>query len=244
MRRTAAVLGARGHEGWMVNHRGCGAGAGLATRPYHSGRTEDLRAVLAASRAQAPGLVHLVVGFSLSGNAALLSAAQGLDAQPDGIVAVNPPVDLERTSVDIGRGLSRLYELRFIQRLRRAVAARERNGHASRRYDIPRSTSLIEFDDLFTAPECGFESGLDYYRKCSCGPRLAQVDVPAVIVAAADDPFVDPAGYEELVRGSRVQLHLEPVGGHMGYLARAGLGWRRWLDGAVAHYVEELARQS
>ncbi|NOT29373.1 MAG: hypothetical protein HOP15_02865, partial [Planctomycetes bacterium] len=34
MRRTTAALAARGHSVWAANHRGCGAGRGLAAQPY------------------------------------------------------------------------------------------------------------------------------------------------------------------------------------------------------------------
>jgi predicted alpha/beta-fold hydrolase len=238
MRRTATLLHARGHSVWAINHRGCGEGSGQASRPYHSGRSEDLQAVLAESRAEAPDDVHLVVGFSLSGNLALLHAAQQLQPRPDGIVAVNPPVDIERASVDIGRGLSRLYEMRFMWRLRRAIRERERAGLLARHYEISLSTTLREFDDLFTAPECGFADGLDYYRKCSSLPRLGAVVTPSVIVTAGDDPFVDPSVYETAQLPDSILLHVEPSGGHVGYLGR---GLSRWLDGALVHYTGELA---
>jgi hypothetical protein len=240
MRRTARMLGARGHEVWAMNHRGCGEGSGLASRPYHSGRSEDLQAVLAASRADAPDAVHLVVGFSLSGNLALLHAAQELEPRPHGIVAINPPVDIERASVDISVGLSRIYEVRFMWRLGRAIAERERRGLLDRHYDVPLRTTLRAFDDLFTAPECGFEDGLDYYRKCSSLPRLGSIKTPAVIVTSADDPFVDPRVYDAVALPESLLLHVEPVGGHVGYLGRGG---SRWLDGAIAHYVDELIQR-
>ena len=118
LRRSARLLHARGHSVWAFNHRGCGEGEGLAWRPYHSGRTEDLEAVLAASRASSPDLSQVVVGFSLSGNLALLHASQPDKTTPDGILAINPPIDLERSSLDLHRGLCRLYELRFMRRLR------------------------------------------------------------------------------------------------------------------------------
>ena len=241
MRRAAEALSARGHGVWAVNHRGCGEGAGLAARPYHSGRSEDLQAVLAASRADAPELTQVVVGFSLSGNLALLHAAQQLEPRPDGIVAINPPVDLERASVAIHRGLNRLYELRFMWRLRREIQGRARAGLLRPRNEVPLTASLCEFDDLFTAPECGFDDRLDYYRRCSALPRLGQIETPAVILTAADDPFVDPAVYRTAELPPNLLLHIERTGGHVGYLARRGAGWMRWLDAALVHYVEQLA---
>jgi len=241
MRRTTARLQAEGHAVWAVNHRGCGAGRGLARGAYHSGKTEDLAAVLAASRAEAPELVHLVIGFSLSGNLCLLHAGRGESPRADGLVAVNPPVDLERCALDLQRGLSRLYDARFMRRLRRTVRERERAGHTQRSYSLPRGTSLREFDDLVTAPECGFADGLDYYRQCSSLPHLGAIETPTVILTAGDDPFVDPSVYAGAELSSEVLLHLEPNGGHVGYLTRRGLGWGRWLDGALLHYVDALA---
>ena len=242
MRRIAARMTARGHEVWTANHRGCGEGGELASRPYHSGRTEDLQAVLATSREEAPDRVHIVVGFSLSGNAALLYAARRLEPMPHGIVAVNPPVDLHRASVDIGRGWNRLYEMRFMWRLRQVVRERERSGRSPRHYEIPLTMSLPEFDDLLTAPECGFENALDYYARCSALPHLKDVAAPSVIVTSADDPFVDPVAYEGAALSDDIFLHVEPSGGHVGYLSARRGRVQRWLDDAVVHYVDELAR--
>ena len=242
MRRTADVMARRGHSVWAANHRGCGAGRGLAARPYHSGSSADLAAVLAASRAEAPALVHLALGFSLSGNALLLMAAEQRAPWLRGLISVNPPVDLARASVDIHRGPCRLYELSFLWRLRRAIAERESDGLARRTYRIPLFSSLRAFDDLYTAPEGGFASGADYYARCSAGPRLNQVTTPGVILTAAGDPFVDPVVYRELALPANLLLHVEPCGGHIAYLERSGAGARHWLDGALVHYVEALAR--
>jgi predicted alpha/beta-fold hydrolase len=240
MRRTADVLARRGHSVWAANHRGCGAGRGLAARPYHSGSSADLAAVLAASRAEAPELAHVALGFSLSGNALLLMAAEQRAPWLRGLVSVNPPVDLARSSVDIHRGPCRLYELRFLWRLRRAIAERERDGLARRAYRIPLFASLRQFDDLYTAPEGGFASADDYYERCSAGPRLGEITTPGVILTAAADPFVDPGVYRGLALPANLLLHVEAFGGHVAYLERYGAGARHWLDGALAHYVEAL----
>ena len=165
MRRTASALAGAGHGVWSVNHRGCGEGAGLAARPYHSGKTEDLQAVLALSREEAPHLAHLAIGFSLSANIALLYAARAIAPALDGLIAVNPPADLRRASVDVGRGLSRLYELRFTWRLRRALRARERAGLAPR---LRRSPS---------GPRCW--SSTTSSRRRRTGSRTGSTTTPA-----------------------------------------------------------------
>ncbi len=240
IRRTAAALRARGHGVWAVNHRGCGAGAGLAWRPYHSGSYFDLAAVVRDGRRMAPDLTHVIVGFSLSGNAGLLLAAKEEAGRPDALVSINPPIDLATSSRLIHTGLSRLYERRFLWRLRRAIHRRVRDGKTKHAYHIPFLASLCELDDLFTAPEAGFEDGADYYQRCSSQAHLKHVHIPTVIITAADDPFVHPEAFERVEISNLVHLHLEPHGGHVGYLAQKGLGWQRWLDGAIVHYVNEL----
>jgi hypothetical protein len=241
VRRLAAALDERGHGVWAVDHRGCGFGRGLARRPYHSGRSDDLSALLRASRSEAPDLVHVVVGYSMSGNIALLHAGRREQPSADGVVAVNPPVDLARASRAVSQGLARLYDLRFVRRLARELEARHRAGLLARRYRVPLAATLCDFDELFTAPEGGFASAADYHARCSARPHLAAIATPTAIVTSADDPFVDPRAYDGVVLPSCVRLHVEASGGHVGYLERGGPPGTRWIDGAVVHYVEAVA---
>ena len=241
MRRIAAGLVADGHDIWALNHRGCGAGAGMAEGIYHSGRSEDMAAVLAASHAEAPGLTHLVVGFSLSGNIGLQLLAEARTPLPAGVISINPPADLEATSRRIQTGLSQLYERRFVRRLRRAVVSRARERDEVPPH-IPRGSSLWDLDELVTAPRGGFADARDYYARCSTLGRLGEITRPAVILTARDDPFVAAEMFEDAPRPAHVHLHVEETGGHVGYLEARGLGYGCWLTGAVVHYVAELAR--
>ncbi len=240
LQRTAALLLNRGHSVWAVNHRGCGTGLALAAKPYHSGITGDMQAVLQESERRDPHLQTVVIGFSLSGNIALLYGAQRLHPQPQGIIAVNPPTHLANAAEAIAEGLNRLYQLRFIRKLRQAVRYRERRGMISKSFKIPLLATLREFDDLYTAPESGFRDADDYYEQCSSLPRLKAIETPTVILTAEDDPFVKAAVYQGVELSPNILLHIEPHGGHMGYLHRKGWGWRRWLDDALLHYLQEL----
>jgi predicted alpha/beta-fold hydrolase len=183
-----------------------------------------------------------VVGYSLSGNVALLYAAEQRAPRADGVIAVNPPVDLGRGADALHVGFNRVYERRFVRRMRRAVRERERDGLLAERVRIPLGISLREFDELYTAPQSGFANAADYYRRCSSLARLPEITTPTVVLTSADDPIIDPSVYREVELGDSVVLHIEPRGGHVGYLARSGLGYRHWLDAALVHYVDELVR--
>ena len=66
--------------------------------------------------------------------------------------------------------------------------------------------------------------------------------MPTVILTAADDPFVDAVPFLEARPSSHVHIHVEPFGGHVGYLTRAAgmVGYSHWLDGALRHYLRQL----
>ncbi len=243
MQRTALLARKMGHAVFLVNHRGCGHGRGLARAPYHSGRSEDLSAVIQEGRRRYPQAKHLAIGFSLSANALLLLAA-GIRAktQPDAAIAVNAPINLARASELLVRGLNRVYDFKFMEDMRDAVASRRDAGHVVPEMKLRRFATLREFDNLYTAPEGGFNNREHYYESCSAKLYLKNISIPTVILTAADDPFVDVADYRAAQVSSLVHLHIEKHGGHMGYLTRkkTPLGTYRWLDYALNTFMKAL----
>ncbi len=244
VRRAVSVARGAGHHVWAVNHRGCGEGRGLAARPYHSGSGDDLGAAFAAARERHPGLRQLAIGFSLSANALLLNLGGGLPepaARPDLAIAVNAPLDLGACSRTIHAGLSRLYELRFIRRCRKAIRERVADGLIPDQYATGPLMSLRDFDNAYTSKAGGFRDADDYYARCSARAHLGMISVPTVILQSKDDPFIPWRHHAEAPKSPFVHLHLEDHGGHMGYLSR-GLPGHRWLPYALEHYMAELLR--
>ena len=241
MNRAVVLSLSRGHSTWAMNHRGCGEGRGLAKGTYHSGRADDIGAVIKAARWAHPGKRIAVIGFSLSGNALLLNLGEGIGVfeKPDVAIAVNPPIDLARCAVRLKTGFNRIYDLRFVIRCRRSVRERVADGLIQDIYRIPRFCTLMDFDELYTAPASGFRNREHYYERCSAGPHLANIQTPTVILMAEDDPFVAAESFREFKVSDSVHLHLESTGGHMGYLTK-GQSSRRWLDMALGHYLDAL----
>ena len=259
IRMVAAVLRREGARIMGFNHRGQGPGAGLAKALYHSGSFRDLWAAVGAGRQRHPELLHLSVGFSLSANTALLGITEkgdGLESGtlPDAVLAVNPPVDLRACAVAIETGMNRLYDRNFVRGLREALAARQSKGWLPETIQIPKGASIRGADEAMTAPLAGYGSADEYYADCSSGPRLATLRRPAVLLSSGDDPFIDAKDIDRAAAGTSAFVHIEPRGGHLGYLTRAALApdspgrWRdelsgidrRWLPGAIGHYVAEL----
>jgi uncharacterized protein len=239
MRRLAALCQRLGFSCFLVNHRGCGPGRGLAKGPYHSGRAEDLSEALSYLKKKLPGHRRVAVGFSLSGNALLLllSGVRGTE-RPDAAIAVNAPIRLDRAAEDLRRGWNRVYDTHFVRLCRRSIEERRRAGLIGTEYVVPRRVSLMEFDDHYTAPAGGFLDRHDYYAQCSTAHRLDRIETPTVLVTSEDDPFVGYRDYVSARLSPSVRLHLEKHGGHMGYLSS---GPRlHWLDLALEHYLLDL----
>ena len=240
MQRTAAVCARLGYGVFLVNHRGAGEGFGLARAPYHSGRAEDLSQVLRVGRQMHPNKKHFVIGFSLSGNALLLllSGARG-DMLPDAAIAVNAPIALDKTSIALQTGINRIYDLRFVRDCRAQIA------DAAARKRIPWLSTVRDLDRYYTVPASGFRDRDEYYRTCSTQGLLGAIHTPTVILTAKDDPFIDYRDYLAAPRSPNVHLHIENVGGHMGYLTRdkTPLGTRRWLDYALWYFLGQLSEK-
>ena len=100
--------------------RTCGGTERLCRTLYHAGLTSDLLAVLRqlGSEGRAPAFL---VGFSLGGNVALkLAGEMGESAEPlvRGVCAVSAPLDLAACAGRIAQPENRLYERRFVRRMR------------------------------------------------------------------------------------------------------------------------------
>lgn len=232
MERIAKICSENGHSVYRVNHRGCGEGAGLAEHPYHSGRGEDISEVIAFGRKENPGKQHIAIGFSLSGNA-LLTLLTGLRGSvlPDYAISVNAPIDLSAAVDQLRVGINKIYDLHFVQKLRQVV---------QQKCKIPRLSSVRNFDSLYTAPASGFKNAEHYYETCSTFHHLNKIKIPTILLTSQDDPFVPSGIYQKAKLSETTQLHIEKVGGHMGYLSRkkTPLGTHRWLDYAIVHCLQ------
>jgi hypothetical protein len=231
--RAAARFRAAGHSVLAANHRGAGEGAGWARRSYHSGSVQDMAAVLKRGRALFPGQLQVAVGFSISANMLLLLLGRDRADLPDRAIAVNPPVDLEACSLRLGQGFNRVYDRYFVRKLKREVQLRPGAE------PLGPLASLRAFDASYTAAQAGFPTRDAYYAQCACGPHLGGIRVPTVILSSLDDPFAPAGDILKCALPPAVHLHVEPTGGHMGYLSRNLEGWR-WLDYALEHYLDAL----
>jgi hypothetical protein len=231
-------------RGWAThrfNMRGCGATDQLAVTAYHAGQTSDLCAVLRELKRGGAERIFLV-GFSLGGNVALKLAGElgeGARELIAGVCGVSVPIDLAACAHALGEPRNRVYQHRFLSRLKERI--RRRHQQAPDVYTLehlPKIGSIVEFDDYYTAPLFGFGTAANYFATQSSNQFLERIRVPALLVQAKDDPLIPFRVYAHPAFDGNPCLKLVTPdhGGHLGFLARGRP--RFWLDEIVLDWME------
>jgi predicted alpha/beta-fold hydrolase len=226
----AEVFGAFAHaRGWdyaVPHFRGCSGELNLAPRAYHSGDFEEVGWILDRLRArkdQNGGGSMLAAGVSLGGNALMRWTEEaGGEASKlvSAVASISAPLDLAAGGEAIGRGFNRLvYTRLFLSTMKpKALAKLAQHPGLFDRDTLMAARNLYDFDNVFTAPLHGFRDTDDYWARGSAKPHLHAIRVPALVVNAANDPFVPASSLPRAGEvGNHVTLWQPAHGGHVGF---------------------------
>ena len=215
--------------------RTCGGTETRCDTLYHAGLTADLKSVLRTFRAEGRAPVF-AAGFSLGGNVVLKLAGELGESAGSllaGVCAISAPVDLAASSRRLATSENRIYERRFVRRMRSRLLATGRY----RPSQFAGLRTLLEFDDRITAPSFGFGTAANYYQTQSAVRYLEGIRIPVLLIQAQDDPLVPFDVFESpAVRANPYIRLLAPEhGGHLGFLGR--LPHRFWADEAIMEWI-------
>ncbi len=254
MLRFASQFNGRGVRVFRLNLRGCGAGEGSANQITHAGRSDDIIAALATVAELTQAGPIGAVGISLGGNQllrgfGLIGQQQSADGEaanvPDWlprihrIAAISPPINLQLCSDNMERRLLRPYNRYFIRHLLdRVPAAIQHQEPIAGALTNPPKT-MRQLDDRVTAPLGGFGDAIDYYGRTAANKVIAHIQVPTLILAAADDPIVPVACFDAAARSNwpdSLRLVITRGGGHVGFIGRGSQ--RHWMDGLIERWFD------
>lgn len=246
--RLAYKLTTAGFLVMRMNLRGCGIGHGLAKHLYHSGRSEDTRAVLCYLAQRFPNSKVTQAGFSLGANITLKMAGEDGSAPNgnlDSIVAVSPPLDLEASVKLIIHKHNRLFDRFFVKGLREDIQALHAKFPELPPPNLPKHLNVYEFDDLYTAPRSGFQNAKDYYTRSSSKHFIDAITLPTLLMYAKDDPVISRRSYLKLPHKKQMDILITSKGGHVGWIGHTGeFGNWRWMDKAVVNWIKWFDTQS
>lgn len=223
------------------NLRGCGSGKGLARYTYHRGKSEDVFRGVRLLNEETPDSPISLVGFSLGGNIVLKLAGELQNLANKyfkKVIAVSPPVDLYSSILMFGQPENAMYEKYFYRLIRKEVYELHKMFPDLPAVVLPKNLKLYEFDEIYTAPRCGFLNAYDYYSKCSSLHLISEVAVPSKILLAEDDPIVSSTSLDRCVLPSNISVFKTKKGGHLGYLGNplSEKGYF-WLDSLLEDWI-------
>ena len=227
-----------------LNQRNCGGTEHLARGLYHSGLTHDplfvLRELIDVDRL--PSIA--IAGYSLGGNLTLKLAGELGDAAPpqlQAVCAVSPTLELAVCVEALERRSNVLYEWNFVRNLRARMKRKAAAWPGA--YDLAPLAAVRtvrQFDEAFTAPHHGFRDAADYYHRASAMRVIDRIRVPALILTAADDPFVPPGPFRDprIAGNPHITVVITPAGGHCAYVERSGAGYDGyWAEREVVRFA-------
>lgn len=229
-----------------MNQRNCGGTDAFSPTLYHSGRSQDIAAV-AKHLIDHDGVSRLALaGFSMGGNLVLKLAGEwGREGPPQfcAVAAVCPAVDLGPSADALHLASNRLYEYYFVIKLRQRLRAKARLFPGQ--FDLSRLrgvSTLRDFDDKITAFYCGFTGADDYYARAAAAPLLDRIAVPALILHAANDPFIRilPETRRKILANPNITFVETNDGGHCSFLANRDDDDGHWAERQILQFLHSF----
>jgi predicted alpha/beta-fold hydrolase len=229
-----------------MNQRNCGGTEGVAPTLYHSGLSRDVAAV-AQNLIERDQVSHFALaGLSMGGNLVLKLAGEWGKEGPRqfrAVAAVCPAVDLAASADALHNPINRLYEYYFMWKLRRRLRSKARLFPKA--FDTSRLRgvmSLREFDDKITAYYCGFTGAADYYARAAAANVVDRIAVPALILHAANDPFIRilPETRQKILSNPNITFIETEDGGHCSFLAQPDGDDGRWAESQVVEFLRRF----
>jgi hypothetical protein len=239
------LVRALGWRGVALNFRSCSGELNRLPRFYHSGDTADLDLVVQRLIEREPDVRLGIVGVSLGGNVLVKWLGEGGDRVPAAVragVGISVPFDLGACAEALDRrGFGKwIYTANFLRTLRAKVMAKARVHPGF--VDVAavgRARTFHEYDAAVTAPLHGFANARDYWTRASCGPYVAAVRRPLLLLGSVDDPFIPRTCLPDpKTLPSGVQAEFSARGGHVGFWEGAW-PWRArpWAERRAVKFI-------
>ncbi len=245
---TVSQANAQGYSAVAWNMRGCSGDINRKLHFYHSGKSEDLDAVVKHALRQGFREIYLS-GFSLGGNLTLVylgRKGKNLHASVKAAVAVSAPIDLAASQKVIEAFRNRIYLKRFLRDFKKKFESKrtKRGIYIDvKTYDREVKT-LAQLDARYTAPWNGFADEKVYYSESSALPVLKDICIPFLLLNPKDDTFLSPECYPTDIAKTSGNFFLEMPdrGGHCAMLLSHNFR-ESYMENRILAFFRETRRK-
>ena len=171
-----------------------------------------------------------MAGFSLGGNFTLrIAADHGRALGLDAVVAISPPVDPVNAMLTINKTLfiyRRYFLRRWTRSLRKKLHYFPEHGSID---ELSAARTLDQINATFIPKFTPFPNPTAYFTAYGItGDRLAALDLPAYLIAAADDPVVPSEDITKINAPQQLTIDVQSHGGHCGFIQN--LSAESWIE--------------
>ena len=236
---TAKLLSKNGYSIAAMNYRFCSGEINRQLITYHSGKTDDLHAVINYVLPHYDSVY--LVGFSLGGNLILKYNGDGLfnlSSKVKASVAISVPVDLKGSSIALQLRENTLYNWRFLRTLSKKMHLKHKQFPDDLEIkSLKLIKNLTDFDEYFTSKINGFKDAQDYYFKASSKQFIPNISKPTLLINAMDDPFLSESCFpvSEAKKNSNFNLMTPHYGGHVGFISKGDF---YWSEHQILNFIE------
>ncbi len=240
-------------KGWnciRINQRNCGGSEHLTPTLYHNGLSQDYQNIIQEITEKDRCQNIWLIGYSMGGNLTLKMAGEIGSSLPSlrGVAAVSPNIRPAACVEALLRPSNWIYHQHFLRSLKTKLQ------HKAQLYpgkwdlsQLPHIKNMWEFDNVYTAPDGGYQDAQDYYAKSAAEKTLSNIVLPTLIISAQDDPFIPACIFDtpSLNENSRIQLLLTQHGGHCGFLQRRQPQEDPfWAENRIVDWIEDQLNTS
>ena len=201
------------------NCRSCSGEINLAFKMYNHGNIDDIERVInhAVSFKKYDEIV--LVGFSMGGNITLKYASLKAHPSVKKVIAFSAPLDMKSSTELLGEKHNWLYRLNFEKKLQPKLFEKiALFPDKLTQTDITHKDWNNQLHTYFCKIN-GYSDLEDFYSNGSALNFIPQLEIPALIVQAKNDPLLSPECFPYDLANEHPNIHLEtPIdGGHCGF---------------------------
>lgn len=231
---TANYLLKRGFDVLRLNLRDHGDTQHLNQGIFNSTLTDEVAGAIADFNQQYSYQKTFLCGFSLGANFALrIAADHGQRLNLNSTVGICPPVDPINAMIALDRTVF-FYEKYFFYRWSNSLKKKLKHFPE---YDfaeaLDSARSINDMNNLFITKYTPFDDIDSYFSSYALtGDRLANLRVPAHLIASQDDPIIPVADIQRINCPDQLNIDIQTFGGHCGFILN--LAAHSWIEPRLA----------